>query len=440
MNICVIGTGYVGLVAGTCLADSGNDVICVDVIEEKIAGLKRGELPIYEPGLQELVERNAEEGRLSFTTDLTAAVRASRIVFIAVGTPQDEDGAADMQYVLDAARAIGRAMERYTIIVLKSTVPVGTADRVRAVLREVTDVEFGVASNPEFLKEGAAIKDFMYPDRVVIGADDPRVAETMKGLYAPFVRTGNPLLVMDNRSAEMTKYAANAMLATRISFMNEIATLCEKANADVRHVRQGMGSDSRIGYPFLFPGLGYGGSCFPKDVRALIHTAEESGATMDILRAVDEVNERQKHRMVPRVAEHFGGDLTGKIIAIWGLAFKPQTDDMREAPACVIIEELLARGAKVQVHDPVAMPEAKRLFGDRIVYGRKPYDALEGASALILVTEWNEFRRPNMERMGALMAEKVIFDGRNILSPADLRENGFTYFGIGISGTEPGPA
>lgn len=437
MNICIIGTGYVGLVAGTCFADSGNDVVCVDVDGGKIARLQRGELPIYEPGLQELVTRNMDEGRLSFSTELEGAVRASLLCFIAVGTPEDEDGSADMQYVLQAAEGVGRAMQSYKVVVLKSTVPVGTADRVREVLGVATTEQFDVVSNPEFLKEGAAIEDFMKPDRVVIGTDDVRAAEIMKTLYAPFVRTGAPLIVMDNRSAEMTKYAANAMLATRISFMNEIANLCDAAGANVAHVREGMGSDSRIGYPFLFPGLGYGGSCFPKDVRALMRTAERAGSQLRILQAVDDVNEAQKRSMVPRVLAHFGGDLAGKTIAVWGLAFKPKTDDMREAPSRIIIEQLLDLGATVQTYDPAAMDIARGIFGARVSFASKPYDALDGASALILVTEWNEFRRPNPQRMAERMAARVIFDGRNILDAASLVEQGFVYYGIGI--TPPAP-
>lgn len=437
MNICMIGTGYVGLVAGTCFAESGNDVACVDIDEAKIAALCRGELPIYEPGLQDLVERNVEEGRLRFTTDLAEAVGDALLCFVAVGTPQDEDGSADLQYVLNAARQVGAAMDAYRIIVLKSTVPVGTADQVRAALAESTTQEFDVVSNPEFLKEGAAVEDFMYPDRVVIGTSDVRVAELMKTLYDPFVRTGKPVLVMDNRSAEMTKYAANAMLATRISFINEVAGLCDEVGANIMHVREGMGSDSRIGYSFLFPGLGYGGSCFPKDVRAMMRTAATAGMDLEILHAVDAVNERQKAKIVPRVAAHFGGDLAGRTIALWGLAFKPKTDDMREAPSRVIIEQLLALGASVRAYDPVAMPAARAIFGDRIAYAKKPYDALPGASALILVTEWNEFRRPNPKRMADLMAERVVFDGRNVLDPAGLREQGFTYVGIGIGAATP---
>ncbi len=430
----MIGTGYVGLVTGTCFAESGNDVTCVDIDVEKIARLNQGKMPIYEPGLQELVHRNTEEGRLRFTTDLAEAVQGALLCFIAVGTPQDGDGRADLRYVLEAAAAVGKAMDGYRILVLKSTVPVGTADRVRELLGSTTQHEFDVVSNPEFLKEGAAIKDFMYPDRVVIGAADVRVAEIMKTLYGPFVRTGKPVLVMDNRSAEMTKYAANAMLATRISFINEIAALCDKVGANVQHVREGVGSDSRIGYPFLFPGLGYGGSCFPKDVRALMRTADDAQLHLHILQAVDEVNERQKRSMVPRVAAFFDGQLQGRTIALWGLAFKPQTDDMREAPSRVIIEQLLEAGATVRVYDPVAMDATRELFGDRIEYGEKPYDALVGASALILVTEWNEFRRPNPTRMAECMQERVIFDGRNVLDAAALREHGFTYFGVGIGG------
>lgn len=421
-----------GLVAGAGFAETGNDVICVDIDDGKIAQLQRGKLPIYEPGLQELVDRNLEEGRLRFTTNVAEGVDAALTCIIAVGTPQDEDGSADLQYVLAAAASIGKAMKGYRIIALKSTVPVGTADKVRAVLAENTSEEFDVVSNPEFLKEGAAVDDFLYPDRIIIGTDDVRVAELMRELYAPFVRTGKPMLVMDNRSAEMTKYAANAMLATRISFINEIAGLCERMGANVMHVRDGMGSDSRIGYPFLFPGLGYGGSCFPKDVRALIRTAEEAGVALRIVQAVDAVNQRQKGSIVPRILAHFGGDVSGKTIAVWGLSFKPRTDDMREAPSRVIIEQLLHHGARVQAFDPVAMDEARRLLGDTIQFAAKPYDALDGASALVLVTEWNEFRRPNVERMAERMAERVVFDGRNILNAGEFTKHGFTYYGIGM--------
>lgn len=444
MKICVIGAGYVGLVAGTCFAESGNTVVCVDVNEEKIDGLREGVIPIYEPGLKEMVIRNSAEGRLTFTTDLAAAVKASLVNFIAVGTPPGEDGSADLKYVLDVARAIGSHMEGFKIIVDKSTVPVGTADEVRRVVQEElsrrgVSYEFDVVSNPEFLKEGAAIDDFMKPDRVVIGVDNVRTAELMKELYSPFMRKTNRMILMDVRSAEMTKYAANAMLATRISFMNQIANLCERMGADVSAVREGIGSDSRIGYDFLFPGVGYGGSCFPKDVKALVRTAEECGYDFMLLKAVEEVNERQKMLIPEKIIEYFtGGDpgaprsLAGKTIAVWGLSFKPRTDDMREAPSIVVIERLLAEGAMVRAHDPEAVKEARKIFGDRITYSStSPYEILAGADALAIVTEWNEYRNPDFERIAELLKAPVIFDGRNLYNPRRLKEIGFAYHGIG---------
>jgi len=431
VKLCVIGTGYVGLVAGTCFAEGGNDVICVDIDAAKIEALKRGEVPIYEPGLEELIRRNLSERRLWFTTDLVAAVRGSDICFVAVGTPESTDGSADLRAVLAVAEAIGSAMNGYRLVVLKSTVPVGTADKVREVLRARTTHEFDVVSNPEFMKEGAAIEDFMKPDRVVIGGSSARAIELMRDLYAPFVRTENPILVMDNRSAEMTKYAANAFLATRISFINELANLCERVGADVNHTRRGMGSDRRIGHHFLFPGVGYGGSCFPKDVKAIIRTAHEHGLTFPLLNAVEDVNERQKYLLVEKVVRHFGEDLRGRRIAVWGLAFKPRTDDMREAPSIVIIEGLLGRGARIEAHDPEALAEARKVFGERITYHRLNYDALEGADALLVVTDWNEFRRPDFPRMRAAMRTPVIFDGRNLYEPDVMREHGFAYFPIG---------
>ena len=430
MHIAIIGTGYVGLVAGTCFADSGNDVICVDIDTRKISQLQQGEVPIYEPGLEELIRKNTRERRLSFTTDLASAVSRSQVVFIAVGTPEGESGEADLQYVLAAAEQIGRAMRHYTVIVDKSTVPVGTADRVREAVSKVTKVEFDVVSNPEFLKEGAALDDFFKPDRVVIGTESERARKLMGQLYAPFVRTENPILYMDTRSAELTKYAANAMLATRISFMNDIAALCEKVGADVDFVRKGMGADKRIGYPFLFPGVGYGGSCFPKDVKALVAKGREQGLELDLLRAVERTNERQKKLLVQKALKHFGS-LSGRNCAVWGLAFKPKTDDMREAPSIEVIEGLLAKGAKVVAHDPVAEHTARRVFGDRIRYAQLPYEAVEGADALFVVTEWNEFRHPDFERMKALMKSPVIFDGRNIYDPERMQELGFTYMGLG---------
>lgn len=438
MNICVIGTGYVGLVAGTCFAETGNDVICVDKVEEKIACLKRGEIPIYEPELDVLVERNVKEGRLSFTTDLAAGVVKSDIIFIAVGTPQDEDGAADLTHVLAVAHAIGQAMNGFKIIVDKSTVPVGTADRVRDAVRQETTLDFEVVSNPEFMKEGAAINDFLYPDRVVIGTGNQKVMETMGELYAPFVRTGNPIIFMDVRSAEMTKYTANAMLATKISFMNEIANLCDEVGADAMMVRRGVGSDKRIGTQFLFPGVGYGGSCFPKDVRALLRTAADFKQHLQILKSVDEVNERQKLILFEKVKKHYGPDLKGKLFAIWGLSFKPQTDDMREAPAKYLIRALIGAGAKVRAYDPAALKEAAKPYnlkdmidGGGLTLCQNNYEAVDGADALLVVTEWNEFRRPNLERIKALLRQPVIFDGRNLYTPAILREMGFAYYSIG---------
>lgn len=430
MKIAIIGTGYVGLVAGTGFADSGNDVICVDIDEKKIAALSAGEIPIYEPGLEELLSKNARDKRLSFTTDLASAVAPAQVVFIAVGTPEGEIGDADLQYVISAAEQIGRAVKRYTVVVVKSTVPVGTSDKVRDAIRAVTDVEVDVVSNPEFLKEGAAIDDFFKPDRVVIGTQSERARKIVGDLYAPFVRTEHPILFMDARSAELTKYASNAMLATRISFMNDIAVLCEKVHADVDSVRKGMGADERIGYPFLFPGIGYGGSCFPKDVKALIASARELGIEFDLLRAVERTNERQKRLLVQKALKHFGS-LAGRSFAVWGASFKPKTDDMREAPSLEVIEGLLAKGATISCHDPVAELNARKYFGDRIKYMPTPYEALPGADALFLVTEWNEFRRPDLDRMKSLMKSPVIFDGRNIFNPETLREKGFVYFGIG---------
>ena len=431
MNIGVIGAGYVGLVTGTCFAEMGNDVICVDVDTKKIEHLKRGRSPIYEPGLKELIQRNVHENRLTFSTDVAEAVRGSLINFIAVGTPSRDDGGCDLSHVFSVARKLADNMDEYKIVVIKSTVPVGTADRVRELIRERTAVEFDVVSNPEFLKEGAAIDDFMRPDRVVVGADNVRVVEIMKELYRPFVRTSRPIIIMDNRSAEVTKYAANAMLAARISFINEIANLCEHMGANVNSVREGIGSDQRIGFSFLFPGVGYGGSCFPKDVKALVATARECGYEMKILEAVDTVNTRQKSILVPKITRHFDGELKGKTIAMWGLSFKPRTDDMREAPSISIVNQLLAEGVNLQVHDPVAIKEARKIFGRKLNYCERPYDALRDAHALVLVTEWAEFRNPDFKRMKGLMAGNVIFDGRNIYDPQIIREMGFTYYGIG---------
>lgn len=430
MHIAVIGTGYVGLVAGTCFADSGNQVTCVDIDQKKIDALKAGRLPIYEPGLDELVARNVFERRLEFTTDLRAAVEASAVVFLAVGTPEGESGEADLQYVLSAARDVGRALRAYTVIVDKSTVPVGTAQSVRDVVARETHVEFDVVSNPEFLKEGAALDDFLKPERVVIGTSSPRAREVMAELYAPFMRAKDCLIFMDERSAELTKYAANAMLATRISFMNDLATLSEKVGADIDCIRRGIGSDSRIGLPFLYAGVGYGGSCFPKDVKALISTARDHGVEFDLLRAVERTNDRQKKLLLTKALKHYG-DLKGLTFAVWGLAFKPRTDDLREAPAIELIEGLLGKGARVQAFDPVAGQRARRLLGDQVRVAEHMYDAVEGADGLFIVTEWNEFRHPDLERVRALMRQPVLFDGRNVYAPARMRALGFTYFGVG---------
>jgi UDPglucose 6-dehydrogenase len=430
MRIAVVGTGYVGLVVGACLAENGNDVVCVDKDEAKVRHLKRNRIPIYEPGLEELVRSNTAEKRLTFTTSLPKAARDSEIIFVAVGTPAGEDGSADLQHVLAVARDIARSMNGYRVIVNKSTVPVGTASLVRDVVRRETTHPFSVVSNPEFLKQGAAILDFMKPDRVVIGADDARAADLMVELYAPFTRTGAPIMVMDCASAELSKYAANAMLAVRISFMNEIASVCELSGADVDHVRKAIAADTRIGPSFLFPGVGYGGSCFPKDVKALLKFAGDKGYDFRILRSVEEVNEAQKHLLVRKMLAHFGS-LDRKTIAVWGLAFKPKTDDMREAPAIAIIEDLLANGARVQAYDPQAEDVARRLFGSKIALVDRSYEALAGADALALVTEWSEFREPDFARMRKLMRTPVIFDGRNIYSPEQMRAQGFTYFCIG---------
>jgi UDPglucose 6-dehydrogenase len=430
MKIAVVGTGYVGLVLGACLAENGNNVICVDKDDTKVSTLKAGRMPIYEPGLEEMVRRNHAEDRLIFTTDLASSVRASEIVFIAVGTPQGEDGSADLQHVLGVARDIGRAIDKYTVVVDKSTVPVGTSKKVHATIAKETAHPFSVVSNPEFLKQGAAIEDFMKPDRVVIGTDDERSAAVMRELYGPFTRTGAPIMMMDTASAELSKYAANSILATRISFMNEIANVCEAMGADVDQVRKAIGSDRRIGTSFLFPGVGYGGSCFPKDVKALLKSASDKGYDFKLLRAVEEVNTRQKSRLVEKMRAHFG-DLKGRAIAMWGLAFKPKTDDMREAPAIKIIEELLAAGASVAAYDPEAGKTAKGIFGDRIRICEKSYEALAGADGLAVVTEWNEFREPDYAKMRQLLKQPVVFDGRNIYSPSNMRALGFSYFSIG---------
>lgn len=437
MKLTVVGAGYVGLVTGACFAEMGNDVLCIDLDEAKIAQLRRGELPIHEPGLQALVARNVSAERLHFSSDLKEGVRFGTIQFIAVGTPPDEDGAADMQHVLAAAECIGRHMTDYKLVVDKSTVPVGTADAVRQAIQagqraRGVEVPFNVVSNPEFLKEGAAVEDFMRPDRIVVGADDERAVHLMQALYAPFQRSREKLVIMDLRSAELSKYAANAMLATRISFMNEMALLAEKLGADIEQVRLGIGSDPRIGHHFLYAGCGYGGSCFPKDVKALLHSASQQGEPMHLLQAVEQANERQKQLLVQRVTQHFGEDLTGLRFALWGLAFKPDTDDMREAPSRVIVPELLRRGATLVAHDPVAMQEARRVFaGLPLDYADNPMDALEGADALLVLTEWKVYRSPDFARMGALMRQALVFDGRNLFEPEAMRAQGFDYRPIG---------
>ncbi|MCK5148554.1 UDP-glucose/GDP-mannose dehydrogenase family protein [bacterium] len=432
MKLSVIGSGYVGLVAGTCFAEAGNHVICMDVDEKKIADLKNGIIPIYEPGLEAMLKRNVDHGKLTFTTDMKHTVHNSDIIFIAVGTPPDEDGSADLTYVLAVAKAIGQYMTHPKIVIDKSTVPVGTAALVKAEIQTQTDIDVHVVSNPEFLKEGAAIDDFMYPDRVVIGTDSDEVGETMRQLYAPFVRTGNPIIVMDIVSAELTKYAANSMLATKISFMNEMANLCHRVGADIENVRRGIASDRRIGKAFIFAGVGYGGSCFPKDVKALIHTSSKYDYNMRILTAVEDVNQDQKTILIPRILEHFGGSVKGKTIALWGLSFKPKTDDMREAPARVLIKTLHELGATLKAHDPVALEEARRLGLDKMVtLCEDNYEAIRNSDALILVTEWLEYREPDFEYMKKNMNSFAIFDGRNIYNPEKVRSKGFTYYGIG---------
>lgn len=436
MNIAIVGTGYVGLVTGTCFAEMGVDVTCVDVDAAKIEALRQGHIPIYEPGLEEMVLRNVEAGRLHFTTELTSCLQDVEVVFSAVGTPPDEDGAADLRYVLEVARTFGQHINRYTILVTKSTVPVGTAQRVKEVIQEElarrgVAVPFDVASNPEFLKEGAAIRDFMSPDRVVIGTESPRVEKIMSRLYKPFLLQRERIIFTDIASAEMIKYASNAMLATRISFMNDIANLCELVGADVNMVRRGIGSDTRIGRKFLYPGCGYGGSCFPKDVKALIQTAQRAGYPMEVLQAVDRVNERQKGILFEKLLRHFDSDLKGCVVALWGLSFKPETDDMREAPALVLIERLLEAGCRVQVYDPIAMDEARRRLGDRVSYCRDMYEAAVDADALMLVTEWKEFRLPSFNILKRTMRTPLILDGRNIYDKEQLQEQGFVYYKIG---------
>ncbi len=432
-KIAVIGTGYVGLVAGTCFAETGNHVVCVDVDVEKVKKLSNGVLTIFEPGLEVLFKRNLREGRLHFTTDLKVAVEQSELIFLALPTPPDEDGSADLTYVLNAAKEIGKWLNGYKVIVNKSTVPVGTAEKVRTAIAENTTHDFEVVSNPEFLREGVAVEDFLKPERVIIGSTSPRAIELMKQLYEPFVRQGNPILVMDERSAELTKYAANAMLALRISFMNEIANLCERVGANVDMVRRGIGTDSRIGKQFLYAGVGYGGSCFPKDVKALIKTSEAYGYEFKILKSVESVNDAQKHTLIKKLEAYFGGSeqLKGKRFALWGLSFKPNTDDIREAPSLVVIEELLKRGASLAAFDPEAMENVRKLYDGKVIFTVSPYDALIGADALIIVTEWNEFRNPDFNKMKITLKDPLIFDGRNVYDIEKMRQLGFKYFSIG---------
>ena len=436
MKISVVGTGYVGLVSGTCFSQTGVDVVCVDVDEKKISKLKDGEIPIYEPGLEDIFKYNIEKGRLTFTTNLEESLTDSEAVFIAVGTPPDEDGSADLKYVLSVAHAIGRYMDHYMVVVTKSTVPVGTSMKVKAAIQQEldqrnSDLKFDVASNPEFLKEGSAVDDFLKPDRIVVGVESPEAEKVLGKLYKPFLLNGHPILFMDISSSEMTKYAANSMLATKISFMNDIANLCELVGADVGMVRKGIGSDARIGNKFIYPGTGYGGSCFPKDVQALVRTADEYGHSLDILKAVEAVNYRQKSVLIAKIKSHFGNDLKGLKFAMWGLSFKPKTDDMREAPSLVIIDILLKEGATVVAYDPVAMEEAKHILGDKIVFAKDEYEACIGADAIIIVTEWPEFRVPNFMVIENLLKSKTIFDGRNIYEPQEMQEIKFNYYSIG---------
>jgi UDPglucose 6-dehydrogenase len=431
MKICVIGSGYVGLVVGACLAETGNDVCCADIDVKKIDALKQNLIPIFEPGLDALVERNQREGRLSFTTDISGAIAGSEVIFIAVGTPPGEDGSADLQHVLNVASLIGRSITRDVVVVTKSTVPVGTAAKVAAEIGKTAKFKFHLCSNPEFLKEGAAVEDFLKPDRVVLGVDSAEARRTMTDLYSPFVRNGQPIILMDIPSAEMTKYAANGMLATRISFMNEMANLCEKVGANVDSVRRGIGSDRRIGSAFLFPGPGYGGSCFPKDVKALVRTADGLGVPLQVLRGVEDANERQKHVLVEKVREALGAKLSGARIALWGLAFKPRTDDMREAPSLTVIEDLLAEGAVICAHDPVAMEQARAILGNRIAYAESNYDALEGAEVLVIVTDWHEYRHPDFERIKRTLKRPLVVDGRNLYELEKMQDVGLRYYSIG---------
>ncbi|HCA80625.1 MAG TPA: UDP-glucose 6-dehydrogenase [Bacteroidetes bacterium] len=431
MKLSIVGTGYVGLVQGACFADTGNNVICMDIDEKKINNLKKGVIPIYEPGLEELVKKNAQEGRLEFTTSLKTAVQKSDIIFLCLPTPPSEDGSADLSHVLGVATDVAALANGEKILVSKSTVPVGTVDKIRRLVKKHAKYQIEVASNPEFLKEGTALQDSLKPDRVVIGTRSKKVSAVLQELYEPFVRTGNPILVMDERSSEMTKYAANAFLATKISFMNELANLCEEVGADIDSIRRGIGSDPRIGKQFLFPGVGYGGSCFPKDVKALVKTAEEYGRALTILHSVDDVNENQKGVLLKKLSKHFKNQLKGRQIALWGLSFKPQTDDIREAPSLVIIRELLRAGANVRAHDPIANSMVQAVFGSKVEFFDNSYDALKDADALLVVTEWNEFRNPDFPKMKKLMNEPVILDGRNIYDPKEMKEKGFQYYSIG---------
>ncbi len=432
MKIAVVGTGYVGLVTGTCFAETGNHVTCVDINEDKINRMKAGEVPIYEPGLEDLFHRNTEEGRLNFTTSLSEGIKGAKVIFLALPTPPGENGSADLKYILQVAKDLGPLITEYTVIIDKSTVPVGTSELVhQAIAKHVSPDLFDVVSNPEFLREGVAVEDFMKPDRVVIGTESDKAKEILNRLYAPLVRQGNPIIFMDERSAEMTKYAANAFLATKITFMNEIANLCELVGANVDDIRRGIGTDSRIGKRFLFAGIGYGGSCFPKDVQALAKTSEENNYQFHILDSVMKVNEKQKTKLIPIIKNHFNNDLAGKTIGIWGLAFKPYTDDIREAPALYNIEHLLELGCKINVYDPEAMPNVKELLGDTVTFSKNPYDAIENADALLIVTEWPQFRTPDFERMESLLKNKVIFDGRNLYEMAQMKELGYTYYSIG---------
>jgi UDPglucose 6-dehydrogenase len=431
MRIAVIGTGYVGLVAGAGFADMGNEVVCADTDAAKIAMLKRGEMPIYEPGLDKLIARNVEEGRLGFATDVGPAVAGAEVVILAVGTPPLPDGSADLGFIFQAAEAVARALTGWAAIVTKSTVPVGTGDRIEAIVRQHSRCPCAVVSNPEFLKEGDAVNDFLKPERVIVGTSDQRAVATLRTLYAPFTRSSDRMLIMDRRSAELTKYAANAMLATRISFMNDLANLCDAVGADIEHVRHGLGSDSRIGTKFLYAGVGFGGSCFPKDLRAAVSTGKQAGVALPLLEAVVAVNERQKHRLAEDMRRHFQGQLGGKRIALWGLAFKPGTDDLREAPSLALVEALLAGGAEVVATDPVAIPAARALLGDRVRFVESSYACAEGADALAVVTEWREYRRPSFARLASIMRGKAVFDGRNIWEPAEVRQAGLVYHGIG---------